>query len=53
MLTWLDLRDVFGSVPHELLLLMMSRLGLDGNTVDIVWDIYTGSTIAVRTGKTS
>ena len=53
MLAWLDLRDAFGSVPHEILLLMMSCLGLDDNTVDIVQDIYTGSTIAVRTGKSS
>ena len=53
MLTWLDLRDAFGSVPHELLLLMMGRIGLDDTTVDIVRDIYTGSTIAVRTEKAS
>ena len=53
MLAWLDLRDAFGSVPHELLILMMRRLGLDNDTTDIVRDIYSGSTIAVRTGKSS
>ena len=47
MLAWLDLRDAFGSVPHELLILMMRRLGLDNDTTDIVRDIYSGSTIAM------
>ena len=53
MFAWLDLRDAFGSVPHELLTLMMERLGLSGKIVDVVRDIYKGSTIAVRTGRSS
>ena len=53
LLAWLDLRDAFGSVSHELMLLMMSRLGLCGKTLDIIADIYDGSTIAIRTGKES
>ena len=50
MLAWLDLCDAFGSVPHELLLLMMERLGLSGGMIAIVRDIYHLSTIAVRMG---
>ncbi|KAL5510064.1 hypothetical protein EMCRGX_G005537 [Ephydatia muelleri] len=53
LVAWLDLRDAFGSVSHELMLLMMSRLGLCGKTLDIVADIYQGSTIAIKTGKES
>ena len=31
--------------------LMMARLGLTGKTLDVVSDIYWGSTIAIKTGK--
>ena len=48
---WLDLRDAFGSISHELMLLMMATLGLCGNTLAIVADIYNDSTIAIKTGK--
>ena len=51
LLAWLDLRDAFGSVPHDLILLMMKRLGLSGSTLDIVKNIYSQSTIAIRTGR--
>ena len=50
LFTWLDLRDAFGSVPHELMLLLMKRLGLAGT---VIRDIYSHSTIAVRTGRES
>ncbi|KAL5510046.1 hypothetical protein EMCRGX_G005514 [Ephydatia muelleri] len=48
LLTWLDLRDAFGSVSHELILSTMKRLGLSGSVVNIVQDIYSHSTVAVR-----
>ena len=50
---WLDLRDAFGSVSHELMVAMMSRLGLHGKSLDIVADIYKDATIAIKTGKDS
>ena len=50
---WLDLRDAFGSVSHKHLLLMMSRLGLCGKTLEVVGDIYRNSTIAIKTGRDS
>ena len=53
LIAWLDLRDAFGSVSHDLMLLMMSRLGLVGKTLTVVADIYRGSTIAIKTGKNS
>ena len=39
LLTWLDLRDAFGSVSHHLILLLMHRLGLSGSVLEIVRDI--------------
>ena len=53
LLTWLDLREAFPSVSHELMLLLMGRLGLSGSVLQIVGDIYTNSTMSVRTGKES
>ena len=53
VLTWLDLQDAFGSVPHHLMLSTMERLGLSGSVLEIVRDIYSHSTIAVRTGRVS
>ncbi|KAL5509854.1 hypothetical protein EMCRGX_G005293 [Ephydatia muelleri] len=53
ILTWLDLRDAFGSVPHQLLLSLMKQLGLSGTVLDVVRDIYSHSTIAVRTERES
>ena len=51
LLAWLDLKDAFGSVPHDLILLLMKRLGLSGSAIDIIKDIYSQSTIAIRTGR--
>ena len=48
MLAWLDLRDAFGSVPHELLMLMMRRLGLSGGIIETVRDIYDHSSVAIN-----
>ena len=53
LLTWLDLRDAFGSVPHQLILSLMKRLGLSGSVLEAVKDIYSHSTVDVRTGRES
>eukprot|EP00731_Ephydatia_muelleri_P013746 Em0007g1056a len=53
LLAWLDLRDAFGSVPHHLMLSTMERLGLSGSVLKIVRDIYSHSTVAIRTGRDS
>ena len=53
LLAWLDLRDAFGSVPHHLILNTMQRLGLSGSVLEIVRDIYSHSTVSVRTGRES
>ena len=41
------------SVPHHLMLNTMERLGLSGSVLKIVRDIYSHSTVAVRTGRDS
>ena len=50
-MAWLDLENVFGSVPTEHLLRSMEELGLTGNIVEVVRDIYTGSTTRVKIDK--
>ena len=53
LLTWLNLREAFSSVSHQLMLSLTKWLGLGGSVLDIVKDIYSHSTIAVRTGRES
>ena len=39
---WFDLKNAFGSIPHNLLWFSMRRLGVPGEIIDIVRDIYLG-----------
>ena len=48
-LTWLDLKDAYGSVPHEILFRVMELAGLEGTTLKVVKDIYHNTTTSVRT----
>ncbi len=54
-LAWLDLRNAFGSVPHELILITLSHLGVPDSVVNLVNNIYTNATTEVKTpaGSTS
>ena len=51
-LTWLDLKDAYGSVPHEILFKIMEMAGLRGTTLEVVRDFYTNTSTTVR-NKTS
>ena len=53
VLTWLDIREAFPSVSHHLMLFMMERLGLSGSVLQVVQNIYSEATVAVRTGRES
>ena len=53
ILVWLDIREAFPSVSHNLMLSMMERLGLSGTLLRVVQDVYSNATISVRTGKDS
>ncbi|KAL5509896.1 hypothetical protein EMCRGX_G005336 [Ephydatia muelleri] len=50
-ITWLDISNAFLSVPHGVLMEMLSRTGVGPHTSVIIKDIYTGSTMCVRTGN--
>ena len=47
-IVWLDLKNVFGSVPHEKIWEMMCQLGVPANFRDICREMYTNSTHKVR-----
>ena len=47
--SWLDLKDAYSSVPHSILLRVLRMAGLGGSCIDIIKDIYTGSTTCVKT----
>ena len=53
VLVWLDIREAFPSVSHNLMLSMMERLGLSGTLLKVVQDVYSDATISVRTGRDS
>ena len=46
-LVWFDLRNAFGSIPHQLLWFTMERLGLPPEMINIFQDIYQGSSFKV------
>ena len=48
---WLDLRNAFGSVSHELLWLMMSRLDVPADFISICREVYTGSSQRLRSSE--
>jgi hypothetical protein len=46
---WLDLRNAFGSVPHEVISLTLSHLGVPDPIVNLVKNIYTNATTEINT----
>ena len=48
-LVWLDLKNAFGSVPHELMWYMMQKMQIPQPFIDLCQEIYQGSTQRVRT----
>ena len=49
-IVWLDFKDAFGSVPHPIVLKVLSLTGLQGLTAAIIKDKYMGSTTSIQTG---
>ena len=47
---WFDFKNAFGSIPHDLLWFSMRQVGVPGEIIDIVRDIYQGSTFRVLSG---
>ena len=48
-LAWLDLRNAFGSVPHDVISLTLSHLGVPKSVVDLIANVYTGASTMVST----
>ena len=48
-LSWLDLRNAFGSVPHSAIFTTLYHMGFPEALVEMVRNVYTGATIEVRT----
>ena len=51
VLSWLDLKDAYGLVPHHILFSIMGLAGLNGLTLEVVRDFYHQTTTSIRTGK--
>ena len=51
-IAWLDLRNAFGSIPHDALYITLSHMGFPPNLICIIRDIYTDASTAVRTSAT-
>ena len=47
----LDLRDAFGSVPHELIMKNMEGLGIPEEFIDTIRDMYDGCRTRMTTGQ--
>ncbi|KAE8738256.1 hypothetical protein FOCC_FOCC016267, partial [Frankliniella occidentalis] len=43
-ITWLDLTNAFGSVPHNVIKMMLQQHGLPQHLVDLIMDLYNGWT---------
>jgi hypothetical protein len=50
-ITWLDLRNAFGSVPHAVILSMLQHHGVPEHLVDVVRDAYQGCTTTFSTAS--
>ena len=48
---WFDLRNAFGSVPHNLIWHSMRKLRAPDNLVSILMDIYDGSTFTIQSAE--
>ncbi|KAL5509829.1 hypothetical protein EMCRGX_G005265 [Ephydatia muelleri] len=51
VLSWLDLKNAYGSVPHHILFTIMGLAGLSGLTIEVVKDFYHQTSTSIRTGK--
>lgn len=49
--TWLDLRNAFGSVPHSALLSMLKQHGVHAHLVEVIQDAYSDCTTTITTAS--
>jgi hypothetical protein len=48
-LAWLDLRNAFGSIPHDVIEITLSHLGIPDSIVNLIKNVYTNASTEVRT----
>ena len=48
---YVDFTDAFGSVDHARLKCIMESMGIPGDAVDMVKDLYQGDSVVVKTPK--
>ena len=48
-LAWLDLRNAFGSVPHDVIETTLTHLGVPQSVVELIKNVYTNAHTIVRT----
>ena len=51
-IVWFDLKNAFGSIPHNKIFEMMQRLGVDQNFIDLCKDIHHQSSFKIHLGNT-
>jgi hypothetical protein len=48
---WLDLRNAFGSISHDAIYTTLEHMGFSESLISLIRDIYTDSTMVIRTKK--
>lgn len=48
-LSWLDLRNAFGSIPHEIISITLTHLGVPDRVVSLIKNVYTDAFTEIRT----
>lgn len=51
-IAWLDLRNAFGSIPHQAIYATLSHMGFPIPFISLLQDIYTNANTVVRTSRT-
>ena len=50
-IAWLDLKNVFRSVPHQVIYTTLAHMGFPVPLIDLIKDIYTDATTTIKTSK--
>ena len=50
-IAWLDLKNAFGSVPHQVIYTTLAHMGFPVPLIDLIKDIYTNATTTIKTSK--
>lgn len=48
-LAWLDIRNAFGSVPHNTIQVTLQHMGVPSDLISLIMNAYQGATTVVRT----